>query len=262
MQTIISKDGTKIAYETVGNGPTILLVDGATATRASSQPLALLLSPHFTVYSYDRRGRGDSSDTQPFALEREIEDIEALIDVSGGSAFVYGMSSGGALALEAAISLKDKVKKLAVYEIPYDESEEGIKAWHEYTGNLTEAIKTGRRSDAIALFMKLVGVPDEQITGMRQASFWTGMEAIAPTLLYDAAALGKDRIVPSDRAKNIIAQVLVIDGGASLEHMPFMHASAEELANAIPHVTRQTLEGQSHDVDLRVLAPVLEKFFV
>ncbi len=261
MKTITSKDGTKIAYEKVGNGPAVVLVEGATATRSASEVLANLLSSKFSVYYYDRRGRGDSTDTKPYSVEKEIEDIDALIVEAGGSAYLYGISSGGALALEVAIALADKVKKLVLYEIPYDESEAGIKAWHEYRRKLSEYIAADRRGDAVALFMKFVGVPDEMLEGMRQAPFWKSMELVAPTLLYDAACLGEDRYVPVERAKNITAQTLVLDGGASLTTMLFFHASAEKLAKAIPNSKQKTLEGQSHNVDMKVLAPVLIEFF-
>lgn len=261
MKTVTSKDGTIIAYEKVGDGPAVIMVEGATATRSASETLANLLSSQFSVYYYDRRGRGDSTDTQPYSVEKEIEDIEALIDVAGGWAYVYGISSGGALALEATMALKDKVKKLAVYEIPYDASEAGIKAWHEYRTKLAEYVAANRRGEAMALFMKFVGVPDDMLEGMRQAPFWQGLEAVAPTLVYDARCLGEDRIVPVERVRNITAQTLILDGEESLKSMPFMRVSAEALAKAIPNSKRQTLEGQSHDVDMKVLAPVLEEFF-
>jgi pimeloyl-ACP methyl ester carboxylesterase len=263
MQTVTSKDGTTIAYDKTGQGPAVIMVAGATSTRSDphSQGLAQLLSTDLTVYNYDRRGRGDSTDTKPSSVQKEIEDIEALIDAAGGTAYVYGISSGGALSLEAAIALKDKVTKLALYEVPYDESETGIAAWHEYTKAISEAISAGRNGDAAAAFMKFVGVPDEMLAGMRQAPFWAGMEAVAPTLLYDAAALGEDRMIPRERAKNVTAKTLVMDGGGSLAIMPFMKVAADELAKVIPNVERQTLEGQTHDVDMKVLAPVLIKFF-
>lgn len=174
---------------------------------------------------------------------------------------MFGISSGGALALEATISLKDKVEKLAVYEIPYDSSEAGIKAWHEYRTKLSEIIKAGRLGDAVELFMKFVGVPDEMLEGMRLAPFWQGMKKMAPTLLYDAAALGQDRIVPSERVKTVTAQTLVIDGGDSKKVMPFIHVTANTLAKAIANAQHQTLKGQRHDVDMKVLAPVLGNFF-
>src|SRR5215469_13717062 len=127
MPTVQSKDGTSIAYNTLGTGAAVILVDGALGYRlfGASSELAELLAPRFTAYSYDRRGRGESGDTQPFAVEREIEDIEALIDAAGGAAYLYGISSGGALALEATLGLPGKVTKLAIYEVPYDDSQAG-----------------------------------------------------------------------------------------------------------------------------------------
>ncbi|HEX4775071.1 MAG TPA: alpha/beta hydrolase [Candidatus Saccharimonadales bacterium] len=262
MQTVTSKDGTTIAYDKVGNGPAVMLVAGATGTRSfGSADLASLLAPSFTVYNYDRRGRGDSTDTQPFAVKREIEDIEALIDEAGGSAYVYGISSGACLAMEAAASLGGKVKKLAMYEAPYDDAEAAAKAWKDYWTNLDEALAADRRGDAIVLFMKLVGVPDDMINGMKTSPMWPALEAVAPTLAYDAAAMGEDRSVPVAHAAKVTAETLVMDGGASLQVMPFMRASAEKLAEAIPHSERQTLEGQAHDVSSAALAPVLIEFF-
>jgi pimeloyl-ACP methyl ester carboxylesterase len=263
MPNVISKDGTRIAYDKVGKGPAVILVEGATGVRAtgSSAKIAGLLASRFTVYSYDRRGRGESTDTKPYAVRREIEDIEALIDVAGGSAYLYGKSSGGALVLEAAIVLKDKVKKLAVYEVPYDSSEDAVKAWREYRVKLAQLLAADRRGDAVVLFMKSAGVQDDVIAGMRNAPAWPMLEAMAPTLQYDAEALGEDRTVPTDRVSRILSPVLILDGGASLAAMPFMRASAEALAKAIPNAERRTLEGQRHDVDPNVLAPVLAEFF-
>jgi pimeloyl-ACP methyl ester carboxylesterase len=146
MPTVKSKDGTTIAYDTIGVGPAVILVDGALGSRSSfggDSELARLLAPQFTVYTYDRRGRGGSTDMQPFAVAREVEDIEALIDAAGGEAYVYGISSGGALALEAAIGLPSKVKKLAIYEVPYDESAAGMQAWKAYRTTLDELTAAG-----------------------------------------------------------------------------------------------------------------------
>jgi pimeloyl-ACP methyl ester carboxylesterase len=219
--------------------------------------LAELLAPHFTVYYYDRRGRGDSGDTQPYALQREIEDIDALIQEAGGSAFVYGISSGGALALEAAIALGNKIRKLAIYEAPYNAEKAAKQEWEEYRQQLSKSLAEGRRGDAAALFMKLVGTPADQIEGMRQMPMWPMFEAVAPTLAYDAAALGEDRSVPTKRAAKVSVPTLVLNGTV----IPFMLDTAQALANAIPHAQHRTLEGQSHDVNLEVLAPVLVEFF-
>src|SRR6266496_4864538 len=171
MQVVTSKDGTTIAYDKQGEGPAVILVAGALCTRLgwSGPHLSNLLARSFTVYNYDRRGRGDSGDTKPYAVAREIEDIEALIDEAGGSASLYGHSSGAALALEAALRLGKKVKKLAMYEAPYNDDAEAQRAWKEYIKHLTEALAADRRGDAVALFMQYVGTPADQIEAMRHA---------------------------------------------------------------------------------------------
>src|SRR5215475_6038579 len=191
MNTVSSADGTKIAYDKQGDGPALILIDGAMNSRSSgSKPeLASLLSRNFTVYGYDRRGRGDSGDTLPYAVDREIDDIEALIDDAGGSAMLYGHSSGGPLAMLAAIRLGGKVSKIAIYEAPYNNDPRAQESWSEYLRQLDEALAENRRGDAVALFMRFVGTPEEQVDGMRRAPFWPGMEAVAPTLAYDHAEI-------------------------------------------------------------------------
>jgi len=257
-----SSDGTPIAYERIGDGPPLILVDGAMCFRSfgPSVPLARLLASDRTVYCYDRRGRGESGDAREHSVEREIEDIDALIATAGGSASLYGISSGGALSLEAAARLGGKVEKLALYEIPYDASEEGIRAWHGYRATLTDLLSTGQRGEAVALFMRFVGASDDGVDGMRRAPVWATFEQVAPTLAYDAAALGADRTVPAERAACVTATTLVMDGGASLEHLPFMRRTAEVLTRVIRNARHQVLEGQGHDIDPQVLAPVLADF--
>jgi pimeloyl-ACP methyl ester carboxylesterase len=259
MNKVISKDGTQIAYDKRGTGPAVILVDGALCYRSFGPMthLSELLSPHFTVYNYDRRGRGDSGDTQPYSVQREVEDIEALIDAAGGSAFVFGSSSGGALALEAALQLGDKIQKLAMYEPPYTAEKEMVPAWKQYRKQLAELVSEGRRGDAAALFMRSVGTPEEQIEGMSHAPVWAMFEEVAPTLAYDAAALGEDRSIPTQRAAQIKVPTLVMSGTA----IPFMRDTAQALAKAIPQGENRTLEGQTHDVNLEVLAPNLVEFF-
>lgn len=259
MNTVTSKDGTTIAYEKSGTGPAVLLVDGALCYRSFGpmRELAKLLSPHFTVYTYDRRGRGESSNSKPYAVEHEVEDIEALIDEAGGSAFVYGISSGGCLALEAAARLGKKIKKLAIYEAPYNLEPSAQTQWEEYRQKLSEALAENRRGDAVVLFMNLVGTPAEMIDGMRNSPAWPMFEAVAPTLAYDAAAMGDDRSVPAKRAAEVVSPALVMNGTV----IPFMLDTANMLTEAIPHAQHRTLEGQPHDVDLKVLAPVLIEFF-
>jgi pimeloyl-ACP methyl ester carboxylesterase len=264
MKTVTSKDGTTIAFDQSGKGPALILVGGAFEQRAMDSETAKLavlplLAQHFTVFHYDRRGRGDSTDTQPYAVEREIEDIDALIKEAGGSAFVFGISSGAALAFEAALALGGKVKKLAMYEAPYNDDDNARQAWMNYRKQLKEVLAVGRRGDAVGLFMMLLGMPAEHLEGMHEHPMWPMFEAVAPTLAYDAAALGEDGSVPTERAAGLAMPTLIIDGGAT--EWPFMHITAKALANVILHAQHRTLEGQTHEVSAEALAPVLVEFF-
>jgi pimeloyl-ACP methyl ester carboxylesterase len=261
MKIVRSADGTQIAYDEQGEGPALILVDGAMQARSSgSKPeLARILSGHFTVYRYDRRGRGDSGDTQPYAVEREIEDLAALIDTAGGTVCLYGHSSGGSLAMESAVALGAQVSKLAMYEPPYNDDPATRQAWGQYISQLAEALAANRRGDAVALFMAYTGMPADQIEGMRKAPFWPGMEAIAPTLSYDhAAILGNDASIPAQRAAQVGVPTLVVYGDASF---PFMSETARALAQAIPHAELRTMPGQTHNVSPDAISPVLIKFF-
>ena len=267
MKTVTSKDGTTIAFDQWGAGPVVVLVDGALQYRAFDQgmvPLAELLAQHFTVIHYDRRGRGDSTDwrlgaVQPYALEREIEDIEALIDEAGGSGSLYGISSGAALAMEAAIALPGKVRKLAIYEAPYNDEDSARQAWRKYVKQLKKLLDEGRNGDAVGLFMMLVGASPEDVEGIKQSPMWPLWEAVGPTLAYDhIAALGEDASVPIERAARVAVPTLVMDGS---ESFPFMHVTATKLANSIPNAQHRTLEGQTHEVTAEALAPVLVEFF-
>ncbi len=241
----------------------MILVDGAMGFRglAFGTSLAELLSRDFSVYSYDRRGRGESSNSKPFAIDREIEDIEALIDQAGGSAYVYGISSGACLSLEAAIKLGSKIKKLALYEPPYNSDPASVPAWKEYRSQLAKLVNAGRKGEAVELFMRFVGTPAEMIEGVKHSPAWPMLEASAPTRTYDAAEVGEDRAVPTKRVADIMCPTLIMDGGANWQMMPFMHASATTLASSIPNAQHLTLDGQMHDVKAEVLAPVLVEFF-
>jgi pimeloyl-ACP methyl ester carboxylesterase len=260
MNKVVSKDGTEIAYDEQGQGPAVLLVDGALGYRSFGPmpELAKLLSIRFTVVTYDRRGRGDSGDNKPYAVERKIEDIEALIDQVGGFAYVYGISSGACLALEAAVKLGAKVKKLAIYEAPYKLGENALEEWMEYNQQLTKLLTENRKGDAVTLFMRFVGTPSDQIEGMRKAPMWPMFETVAPTLLYDAAAMGANRKVPIERLSHIAASTLVMHGGAG---HAFMKQTTLTLSKAIPNAEFLTIEGQTHAVASEAIAPVLAKFF-
>ncbi len=261
VQSVTSKDGTKIAYDVHGKGSALILVGGALSARSGSSELAQLLAPHFKVYSYDRRGRGDSTDTRPYSVNREVEDLDALIDEAGGSAFVYGKSSGGALALEATRSLGSKVRKLAIYEVPYNNAAGAAQEWKEFSAKLEELLSANRHADAVTFFMKFVGAPDEAIAEMKASPTWQAMVTMAPTLAYDNAVVGEDRSVPIKVATGIKASTLILDGGASMKTMPFMRPTADTLATLIPGAQRRTIEGQGHDLSSQTLAPILVKFF-
>ena len=258
MNTITSKDGTSIAYDHSGEGPALILVDGALCYRAFGPmgPLAPHLAPRFTVYTYDRRGRGDSGDTAPFAVEREVEDLAASIAAAGGSAYVYGVSSGAALALQAAAHGLP-ITRLALFEPPYSLDAESVRRFIEYRTQLDQMLAEGRRGDAATLFMRFVGTPDDAIAQMRQAPMWPMFEAVAPTLAYDAAALG-DGTVPAERAASITIPALVMDGGAS---PAAMRDAVRAVADALPHAQHRTLEGQTHDAATEAVAPALIAFF-
>jgi pimeloyl-ACP methyl ester carboxylesterase len=262
MRTVTSKDGTTIAFDQWGTGPTVILVDGALQYRAFDQgmvPLAELLAQHFTVIHYDRRGRGDSTDMQPYALEREIEDIEALIDEAGGSASLYGISSGAALAMEAALALPNKVRKLAMYEAPYNDDESSRQAWRKYVKELKKLLDEGRKGDAVGLFMMLVGASPGDVEGIKQSPMWPLWESVGHTLAYDhIATLGEDASVPTERAAKVAVPTLVMDGS---ESFPFMHVTATKLVSAIPNAQHRKLEGQTHEVAAEAIAPVLVDFF-
>jgi pimeloyl-ACP methyl ester carboxylesterase len=260
MDTLTSRDGTTIAYDWQGHGPALILVDGALTVHSSgSGELARLLAPHFTVYGFDRRGRGGSGDTPPYAVDREIDDIEALTDRAGGPAFLYGHSSGGPLAMRAAIRLGRKVAKLAMYEPPYNNDPAAQESWSRYLGQLSQALAGGCHGDAVALFMRLIGLPAEQIAGLRRAPSWPGMEAVAPTLAYDhAGIMGESWSVPAGLAARVPVPALVMAGDAGL---PFMAGTARALSQAMPQGRLRILAGQAHAVDPAVLAPVLAEFF-
>ena len=252
----VSRDGTAIAYERIGAGSPVVLVGGAMTTGDGLLPLAAQLAHRFGAVPYDRRGRGASGDTAPFAVAREVEDIAALIDAVGGSAALYGHSSGAALAVHAAASGLP-VTGVALYEPPFTLDGSGAKERAGYTERLKELLAEDRRGDAVALFMALTGAPPEMIEGARHSPMWPGMEAIAPTLVYDDAALGNG-LVPVERLASLSVPVLTVAGGASPE---WMRQAARNAADAAPDGTYRVLDGQTHMVDPAVLAPVLTEFF-
>jgi pimeloyl-ACP methyl ester carboxylesterase len=263
MNRVISKDGTAIAYDRQGSGPAVILVGGGLDDGSENAPLARELAPGFTVFNYARRGRGDSDDTLPYAVEREIEDIEALIAEAGGSAHLYGVSTGGALVLEAAAAGL-AIDKLAVYEVPYNLSADWPRQWRRYVEQLGAVLAEGRNGDAVELFLRLAGTSDEDIAGLKGSPYWPPMEAIGRTLAYDAACLGDGR-PPTARLATITQPSLVATGDArppgAASWVLALDEAADAIAASIPQAQRRTLEGQGHVVDPQRFAPVLERFF-
>jgi pimeloyl-ACP methyl ester carboxylesterase len=256
METVTSKDGTTIAFDRLGSGPPVVLVCGGSVDRTADAALAQELASDFTVFNYDRRGRGDSGDTLPYAIGHEVEDIDAVIEAAGGSACLWGSSSGAVLALIAAES-GVPVTKLALWEPPF--VPEGVpRPPEDQVSQYETMVADGRRSDAVEYFMtKVIGMPPDVVAGARTQPWWPATEALAPTLAYDARIMG-DYTIPRDLVASVKVPTLVVAGGADI---PWMRQTAETLADALPDGEFRILEGQGHDVDPGVLAPVLSEFF-
>jgi pimeloyl-ACP methyl ester carboxylesterase len=254
-----SADGTTIAFETTGKGPPLILVGGAFCDRSaptSGTPLAALLAHRFTVISYDRRGRGDSGDTPPYAIGRELEDLAALVTASGGAASVFGNSSGALLALDAAAQGLS-IPKLVLYEPPVILDPERAKSFEGLATQLDEAARANRRSEAVELyFTKVMQMPAPNVEQMRKSPMWAGLERLAHTLSYDLriAARGPSRL---EQLWAIRTATLVMNGGASPD---WMRQAIQTLARAIPNARHQTLEGQTHSVDPKMLAGGLVEY--
>jgi pimeloyl-ACP methyl ester carboxylesterase len=256
---VTSRDGTRIAYERTGQGPALILIDGAFCSRqfGPSPKLARLLAPHFTVYTYDRRGRGDSGDTPPYAKERELEDLGALIQEAGGSAFAVGLSSGAALALEAAASGLN-VTKIAAFEPPYVD-DNGHAGGAEHEKNLQRLVAAGDRGGAVKYFMRsMIGAPAPVVLMMRLIPWvWPRLTAVAHTLPYDAAVMNEYK-VPTARFKAIRVPTLTIHGSKTDVRL---QKAAGAIAQAIPHARHVTLAGQTHNVNPAALTPAVVEFF-
>lgn len=268
MKSVQSRDGTRIAFDQSGQGPALILVAPAFATRADQASLAAALAPSFTVFVYDRRGRGDSGDTAPYAVEREVEDLDAVIEAAGGSAFVFGHSSGAVLALDAARMLTSKITKLALYEPPFiiDASRQPMP--EEFAAHLTELVAAGRRGDAVAYWQTQLGIPAEVIAQMRQSPMWPGLEAVAPTLPYDATIMhGLQAGDPAALRQwaSVTVPTLVMDGTVMMGRADlhaFMRHGADALADVLPHAQRRILDGQDHGPADEVLAAALTEYFL
>ena len=260
MHKVRSKDGTAIALDRSGDGPPVIIVAGALATRLLDAQLAALLASDFTVYNYDRRGRGDSGDTVPYAVEREIEDLGAIIEQAGGSASVFGTSSGGNLALEATAQGLG-ITRLALWEPNFIVDDSRPPLPDDYVSRINEMVSSGRRGDAVEYFMTTaVGLPGEFLPPMREMPMWGDMETVAHTLVYDGSIVRDDmaaKPITPERWASVTVPALVIDGGTT----PWLSNGARALAEVLPNAERRTLGGQTHDVAAEAIAPVLVEFF-
>lgn len=256
-----SADGTRIAYEAVGDGPPLVVVGGALSTRAAARDFLDALSGKFRTAVYDRRGRGDSGDTQPYAPERELEDLRAIIDSLGGTAFVHGHSSGGALALDA-VAAGLPITKLSVYEPPFVTDDSRPPIPDDIAANVARLVEAGRRGDAVEAFMRDgLLMPDPVIEGARRGPAWSSMESLAHTLPYDFAVLGSrtsGRPLPASMADAITIPVLVLEGDQS---PPWMRNTVAALEALLPNAEKRTIAGFGHGAPGPVLAPILTAFF-
>jgi pimeloyl-ACP methyl ester carboxylesterase len=262
MSTVTSRDGTVIGYERLGDGPPLILVDGAMCYRdfGPAKPLAKLLADSYSVYIYDRRGRGASGNTAPYDTVREVEDLAALLTAIGGTAYVYGISSGAALAADAADRLPG-ITKLALYEPPFIVDDTHEARPDTYIAEMDALIAADRRSDALKKFMRSVGMPTAALFVMQFTPPWKKLQAVAPTLPNDLRILGdtgRGRPLPTGRWDRVGVPTLVMDGGKSPR---YMRNGAKALADLLPNATYRTLPGQNHMVKPEVIAPALAAFF-
>jgi len=261
MTSVRSKDGTTIAFERTGSGPPLILVDGALCWRESgpARKVAAALADRFTVITYDRRGRGESGDTPPYSVQREVEDIEALLAEAGGRAHACGFSSGGVLAMEAARA-GAAIDRLVVYEAPFivDDSRPPVSS--RYVPELNELLAAGRRGDAVKLFMRLVGMPKILLAVSPLFPGWGKLKGVAHTLPYDAACMGDTQAGRPLEAAHwgaVTVPTLVMVGGKS---PAWMANGMRSLAELLPDGRLQVLEGQTHMVKAKALAPAVKPF--
>ena len=257
---VTSADGTSIVFDRSGAGPVIILVHGAFTGGAHPilAEVAAALAPWFTVVNYDRRGRGDSGDTQPYAVERELEDLTALLEMAGGSAKVFGGSSGAGLALQTAPGNR-AISKLAVWEPPYHVDASAPRLPHDFAARLDALVTKGRRAAAVELFMmEAAEATVETIAAMRLQPSWPQAEAVAHTLAYEAAMMGPANALPAGRLAAITQPALVLTGGNS---PAWITNAGKAVARTIPAAAHRVLDGQTHNVTAKALAPELLEFF-
>jgi pimeloyl-ACP methyl ester carboxylesterase len=258
---VTSADGTAIVFDQSGAGPAVVLVQGALNQRTDPvmSGLAAGLSRRFTVFSYDRRGRGDSGDTRPYAVERETEDLAAVIAVAGGEAAVFGGSSGAGLALRAA-ARNPAITRLALWEPPYHVDDSAPRLPGDFAEQLDRLAEAGRRADALELFLvRAAQVSPEDVAAMRGQPSWAAMEAAARSLAYEAHVMGPGNALPARLLAGIIQPALVLNGGAS---PAWMRRAGQAVADVMPGAVHRILEGQAHSVAPGAIVSELLEFLV
>lgn len=260
-ETVVSADGTRIAFDRSGDGPAVVLVHGAFTdkTHPTLYGVAAALAPWFTVFNYDRRGRGASGDAQPYSVDREIEDLSAVIKTAGGSAIVFGGSSGAALALRAAAG-NASISKLALWEPPYHVDGTGPSLPPDFASRLETLVRQRRRAQAVERFMvEAAEVPVEAVAAMRADPSWQELEALAHTLAYEAWVMGPGNALPTEMLASIRQPTLVLNG----ENSPgWMVGAGKAVSEAVPGAVRRVLDGQTHNVSPQALVPELLEFFI
>jgi pimeloyl-ACP methyl ester carboxylesterase len=260
MELTQSKDGTTIALDRVGEGPPVVIVGGALSDRSTDASLAAALASSFSVVSWDRRGRGDSGDTDSYSPAREVEDLDAVLSVSDGPACVFGSSSGGNLALTAAANGL-AITKLALWEPNFIVDGSRPPLPEDYVEHLDRLVAADRRGDAVQYFMTAaVGLPHELVAPMAETPMWAGMKAVANTLAYDGAIVGESmRGTPpsAEQWGSVDVPTLVLDGGTT----PWLSAGADAIAGVLPRAERRTLVGQMHNYEAPPVAAALKEFF-
>jgi pimeloyl-ACP methyl ester carboxylesterase len=257
METLRSRDGTRIAYETSGRGPALVVVNGGLSDRSAVVPLRPLLDPHLTLFAYDRRGRGDSGDTPPYAPEREIEDLAAVIEAAGAPAFVFAHSSGAMLALRAAMS-RVPMRRLAVNEPPFIVPGTRPIPPRAITSRIAQRIAANDRGEALRIFLlEQIGLPPPALEQLKASPMWPRMIALAHTAPYDSE-IGGDSELPVASLAKLTLPTLVLNGTASFA---WIAETARALFRALPNAQAVHLEGQPHSPAPGVLAPALVRFF-
>ena len=261
MEKFRSCDNTQIAFDVTGEGPALIIIDGALACRSqgNSQELIDLLAADFAVYGFDRRGTGQSGDSRSYSVVKEVGDIAKLIDIAGGQAFLYGHSSGAILALEAALKLGPKVPRLVVYEPPLNDDEDARANWAAYRKDL-ETLSASRNADAILVrFMRATRMSEEAIETSKATPQWATLRKMSKSLTYNAELFGSDGSIPLERYSQVEARSLFLGGEESWE---YMCDTATKLAQALPDALAECIPGETHNPRASVLAPIIREFLL